>query len=910
MTTPINAPTDDNPEDTNKDEANKYIQSIDDKIFDDFWKKLREYIWVYSATISEMSIGMNISRPVLTKFLGANQENRDGEIRISRGRILGLFNELTKEDKREHKNGKKLTSYQKKRQELFEKGPDELLRAAGLPSEKMKTIDVYPALEAQLIFMSFLYGDRALDPDIYSQIINREINLGEIKYLKKNPEHKKNIGDKESEIDTILIDQINKTEWIEASVREEIISKYELAIYLINQKLLATEKAFLFKSVLNNRLDKNKRFNLDLLICGVERTSLSKPWVFKDNQSSLAKKITECGEDCEEILKNKESTASNKVSDEPNNKVDKNLYLEYPVTRTVVRCIDEENSNETIIFEYISSGTQLRTASSSINLNMGFTHAIKKTEMGMKWLGESIISLVDSVVTVTDNSGEVISGEWVSQDLMQSLLQATMIVGSKWFCQNSSNKLDRSDYKLIIKKTAELKSSFNKCRLQADGFDIDSISTSYISKFREIGDEATNNIDLLESKLEKKTSCTFLNTSHRIHILSQLYRLHSYNARMDHKASKEYIQLIQTELVKEMDGVRTKTKENIKNYRLFLVSARVSLCVEKISYNLSFGINCKSNNNRGIDEDSILKKFEVNLLDNNNLIEFFKEVDEIIEIEIKDCIEDKSYDIYHSLASYHSIVGRVLFYMGNNREDMNEAFERFLKAACYFQKIGLTIKVHRSLTLAGRAKVRLGDKDMVDECKQLIKSVIDNSKTELGILNDEKFLSSIESRLELLEAESNLIIEEKYNESLDLCLKSMKGALWLGLNRNIMDILYVISQSTFSLDSRKVQDDLTIKFPEIFNGKHRKLVNSNNDNRIANKFIKELHQHPGLLNEPEKERKIYEYEEIYWDEAPVKVEDFLIKTWNELYKEASEKTEGEHPFSKRIRNGKLLRSYQ
>jgi hypothetical protein len=897
MTIPITTSVDENSQDDSKDQANKYIQSIDDQIFDALWKRLKDYLLVYSATISEMSIGMNTSRPVLTKFLGANQEKRDGEIRISRGRILSLFNELTREDKRKRKDGKKLTNYQKKRQELFEKGPDELLRAAGLPPEKMKTVDVCPALEAQLIFTSFLYGDRALDQDIYSQIINREINLEEIVHLKENPiDNKKNI--EKSNIDDVLISKLGKTEWIEETTRMTILNKYQSAMHLIDRNLLSTEKAFLFKSVLNNRLNEDKRFNLNLLICGVERTYLSKAWIFEDNTSSLAEKIKVSEKYCENILRSFKSEDYNKNSVELEEEIDDNLRLKYPVTRTVISWIDEKYSSEKNIFEYISSGTQLGTASSSIKVNMGFAHTIKETEMGMKWLGNEITSLVDSVVTVTDTSDQIISGEWVSSDLMQSLLQSMMIVGIKWFCQNSLNSLDGKDYKSIIKKTAELKSSFNKCRLQADGFDIDSVSKPNISSFSEIGNKAIDNIKLINSKLKQETAYTFLNTSHRIYILSQLYKLHSYNAQMDHSKSKYYIQLIQDEIASEIDRIKIKNEESLKGHELFLVSAKILLCVEKMSYNLSFGINCKSDAEPIIDEDSILKYFEQNLLENNNLVELFKKVDEEIEIEIKKHIEEKSYDIYYGLGSYHYIVGRILFYMGNNKEDINEAFEHFLKAACYFQRIGLTIKVHSSLALSGRAKVRLGDKKIVDEHRQLIESTIDNAKTELGILNNEKFSDSIKSRLLLLEAESNLIIERKYDESLDLCLKAIEGALWLGLNRHIMDILYIISQFTFRLSERKVKDDLIIKFPEIFEGKYRKLVNYNNDNQVANKIIEKL-----------LDKKLIIDEEIYWDDTPVKIEDFIIEIWDDLYKEASDNVGGEHPFSKRIRNGSLLRSY-
>jgi hypothetical protein len=942
MTIPIDPlETAESLEDREKREAEEranYIASIDDPNLDSIWRILNHYKEEYSANISEIALGLQLSRPVVTEFLGNGKKRGENEPKFSRGRILSLFKELTKEEKLERKDGKKLTKPQEKRRKLKEDGADELLIAAGFTPENIKTVFVSPLLEPQLTFISCLYENQPLSSDLFSQVIKTQIDSlrtqqfekiitkhkQEQKQIDSSTESKnseKDLKDRYNLLDELtkninLIDKIKNNIRIDSKTTEIVVIKYNQMVKSMkrNDDLTDTESAGLLKSVLNNRLNKCERFDLNLIVLGVERTSLSIHWPVETHSSQLLQKIKMIGGACENILR---SSSIKKNDGDQTQTVDLSADNPYPVTRTIVNC-KYENSNDKIDFECISTGTQLGTAASAIVYNMGFKHCISKMEMGMTWLGQDIGSLVDTVATITDTSGRVVAGEWVSADLIQSLLQALKIAGNKWFYQHRNTALNTSSYQLIIERTAKLKADFYRCRRVSDQFDIDN-EPNDIREFQNIIERAEANISLI-NQLPEIVRDTFLNTSHRIQILAQLYRLHDFNTKVNRKRCNTFIEEIQNKLACENKKNAAKVKSGIDVDSLFLISARISLSVEKIAYNLSFGTHYHNTSIQKIDTNEIEKCLEEDLLQSHDIIGIFKRIDKKIEIEIEKCKKDPGYDIYHSLGSYHSIVGRLLFYRGGS-EILDEAFERFLRAAYYFQRIGLTIKVQRSLALAGRIKVRCRDAIMADLCMKLSASVVEESKTRLGVLKKTDFLKSIESRVQLLQAEDLLITSENSGEAIVLCLKALKGALKLGLNRHIMDIIYTIYECTKDLQGREVKDDLLGIFFELKEeGGVNKLIEDGGNNQVASRIANELNSNIQLLINSTNEARVSDESRVggerrvsgerrvtYWGDTTEQLGEFLMNTWNRWYRDASGDKNGEHPFSVKIKNDEFLK---
>jgi hypothetical protein len=862
------------------------IAGIDGSILDNIWLKLCYYREHYSANISEIAFGLQISRPVVTEFLGNGRERGTNEPKFSRGRILNLFAELTRSEKLNPQPGKKLTEPQRRRIELKIQGPDELLIAAGLISETMKTVMVSPLLEPQLTFISFLYDNRRINPDLFSQIIKQELDIFEGK----------------SQVNAKLIDKLKENMWIDETIKDDVRSQYKEAIQIMGRKvdnLTPMESAGLLKSILSNRLNKSERFDTDLIVTGVERTSLSIPWENVEGAVELLHIIKKIGKEREAIFTNIDCMVD--FGDD--------LCVIYPVTRTVVKCIEYNGSkvinhdrNDVINFECVSTGTHLATPMSAILQNMGFRHSILNTEMSIVWLGKDIKSLVSTAVTITDNSDEVVSGEWVSSDLIQSLLQAMIITSNKWFHKKLSSILSIEKYLYIIKSAAELKSDFYKLRLAFDEYDLDS-NTVEVNKFIIIESKARKYISELKSDepdILNGAWDTFLHTYRRISILSKLYLLQHRNAQVNYKSS-DLIEEIQQILIEESDINKEITNKNDKQ-RLSLVSARIGLSVQKIAHNLSFGISFNDKSMLKLDDNSIEKYLEEDLFkEDDNLVEYFDALDVMIEKEIRECEEDPGYDIYHSLGSYHSIVGRVLFYTGE-KKGLEAAFNRFLKAAHYFQRIGLTQKVQRSLALAGRTKIRLGDREMADECRKLCENVISEIRVKLKTF-DKDFSSSMYSRLDLLRCEYEFITSEDKGNSLISCLRSLKGALWLGLNRHILDILYTLSLCAKELPKREIKDDLKNIFPELWEKDGLpKLVKDRGNNQVAVKVAEKLISGRDFLGKSQEKK-------IYWSSATKELQDFLIETWNDWYQEASGNKEGKHPFVTQIEKQTFLRSY-
>jgi hypothetical protein len=932
-----------------EDLTDERIKEIDTPIFDNYRKVLNKYKKYYSTNNSEIAMGMGFSRPTVLNFLGSENKQGTGEIALSRGRIMNLHTELTKPEKLKPKEeGKKLTESQERRIQLKEDGADELLIAAGLPPEKLQMVIVSPILKPQLTFISFLYEDQPLDSHLYYQIIKAQTDQSRFqqigynfKKLEENPDFlnypqsknpnkileyvKENLA--ESQVGISLQSQLDRNIWLDGKIKYAVKKNYDSAVRLTEKNsLLPTESTALFKSVLNNELNKNERFELDLMVIGVERTSLSIPWSSETNSSDLLNEIDIIEKVCESKLRinsNKDSESQKETleSSEFKNLSDNNLCLLYPVTRTVVTCRYYKENNETIDFECVSTGTQLGTATSAIIQNMGFKHGMSKLEMSMNWLGKDIKSLVNTTVTITDSLGKTFSGEWVSVDLMQSFLQALKVAGNKWFYQNCLNKLVVNDYKIIIQKTAKLKADFYRLRYASDEFDIDN-TVNDIKIFQEVSDRAVENITHIRELLPKKVQDTFLSTSYRINILCQLYMLHDANIEMNHQKCYELIEEIQDTLNKKID----KNGENVIIEDSFLVSAEVALFTEKIAYNLSFGIQYHNKLSQKLEASDLDKYSELNLLELTSIgiVDHFKKLDLEIEENIKkyndkDPNKDPGYDIYHSLGSYHSIVGRILFYLGD-KDALGEAFTRFLKAAWYFQRIGLIIKVQRSLILAGRIKVRLGDKKMVRQCINISESILNEAKTKVSILKNQDFLLSIDSRIQLLKAEESLIVGEINEDSIKLCLESLKGALKLGLSRHIMDVLYTGSIFSKSLGRRTVKEDLVLVFPEVFSDKeiplknqgrgktprekYRQLLKSSDNNQITIKVAREL------CNRIE---SLIKYQDggksTSWSDIAEGIKDFLIETWNELNTSATGNKDSKHPFSILIKDGDFLKSY-
>jgi hypothetical protein len=503
--------------------------------------------------------------------------------------------------------------------------------------------------------------------------------------------------------------------------------------------------------------------------------------------------------DNEEIIKdnhkNYNGGEDNKVKKKP----------EYPVIRAIVTC--EYNGKE-INLEYISRGTHIATAIHAVAVNMGFQKYISNINVDVKWLGEDMKSLVSAIVKIGCDREKIASGEWVSSDLLHTIIQATISAGRKWIYQEFRNRLSIVEYESIVRETARIRIKFYENRLIFDRYDFENKKDS-INQFKKINDLTKEWISKLEQYPDKDIQNNFSDNFYRIYILSKLYMLHYYNVQVDHKECHRLIQEIDIEFYSD----RVK-------YDKILVPAKIGLAVEKIAYNISFGTPYQGNSPL---KDTIDILLVDDLLTREDILKDLGEIDSKIKTDLKKSIDktsDPGYDIHYSLGSYYLTTSRLLFYVGKNKEEFDSAFNRSIQAAYYFQRIGLSRKMQRSIILAGRISARVEtdqSKEQAKKCKVLSESLLEQSIIDLNLpKNDTELGLSLKSRLNLLKGEYKKATTVDKQEIFICYLKSLRGSLWLGLNRHLADTLYIVSKHIKGLSNLEIDAGIKEVFPELF----------------------------------------------------------------------------------------------
>jgi hypothetical protein len=890
------------------EQAAETMVEIDNKLMNGFRDLLNRYRDELSTDITEIAKGLKISRPLLTEFM--NRTGGRNDLPLTPGKIYHLHATLTRTEKlykkrRTKKSDKPIdsekpidsrTKSQKAREKLKEDGADEMLMIAGYLPRTLKMLPVSSQQYSQLSFISFLHEGRPLNPDLFAQIIKQEMDRAQLEDL--NP------ASPIIQTDRILIDRLNDTYWLE-EVRESVKTKYEKAIKIaeIAEKGRSrSEKIALFKSILYNQLSESEGIPVKLRVTKIEYISLSLAWPKEDdyNFSELLTKIKDIEIDSERMLGmfDREKIVTDDQKKTP--------FPIYPVLRTIVTC---EYKNQEINLEYVSRGTHTAASIQAVAINLGFHKYISTINVDVKWLGENMKSLVSAIVKIGNDRKRLVSGEWVSSDLLHTIVQATIAAGRKWICQKFENRLSIENYENIIKSTAKIRIDFYENRLIFDRYDFDNKEDS-INQFKQINDLAIEwlvELDRYPEDLRNNFSSNF----YRVYILSKLYMLQYYNMQVDHKECHRLIREIDLEFYK-----------NITDYDKILVAAKIGLAVEKIAYNISFGIPYKSEKLLENTIDSLLAQDLLNSED--DILDRLKQIDRRIEIDVKQYIEDTKYfsdpgyDIHYSLGSYYLATSRLLFFIGKTEEQFKSAFNRSMQAAYYFQRIGLSRKVQRSIVLAGRISIRIQteqSKKQAKQCKVLSEALLKQSIIDLNLPpNDTELSLSLKSRLNLLEGEYEKATTVDNSKIFMYYLKSLRGSLWLGLNRHLANILYMLSNHIEKLDIFEIDRGIKQVFPEFFlenlKEKDDKKVNrfspnqikfftedltKNSKNQIAPKIVRDLIQ----MYDPSS-RKLTNID------IAKKLKALSCDIWNNWNRNATGDENSSHPFVSKIKEGTFL----
>jgi hypothetical protein len=920
--------------------SSSYVDEIDRKYSDDFRNLLNDYRSTIATDISEIAEGLQLSRPVVGDFMNGKRH----ELPLSIGRIMHLHKTLSETDRLQTKRPKNRTANKlekdssniqaqdeqnqadrqsitkareeakKNRDNLKKEGSDKLLMTAGFQTQQRKMIPVSQQQYSQLSLISLVYKNGAIGQDLFTQIIQQEIEHIEMRAAKedlKNDKDKEYTENKQKSPSNLvlnyhekasdyLLSEIKNINWMAKETKDKIETNYIKAKDATDKQSIefnSHENLGLLSSILHNQLQEDEKIKFGLRVVQIETIPLASfiPTKIKDGWSQCVneflKKIDKIGvEKCEYDLRNPPREGSDNKSKRPI----------HPVTRTIITCRDGDNL---IKFEYISAGTHLSTAICAISLNMGLNQAIQSMQIDVRCLGKDIQSLVKASVTLGEDN-DVVLGEWVESDLIKSLLQAMIVAGRKWLHKKIPNtKLNY--YKKVVEDMARIRSLFYEQRIIYDGYDFNDNQPS-IDEFTSINDQSKKCIEYIinipnKSSEEEKVWNTFLSSFNRIRILSQIYILHHRNIQVSHSQCKSLLREIHSDynkIKKDLDS----PKEDIKSK--LLRSSKISFEAEKIAYNLSFGVPWLEDNSNPFQEKS------PNLLTVDNLMESLQKLDKTIddynyllkESSMENSTTDENtdstiskyavYDIHYSLGSYHSIVGRVLFYKAKNKEEIEESCNRFLRAVYFFEKIGLTRKVERNLTLAGRASVRSGEKQNAAACKEMSNFILREHTDKTNAKIAENFKLSMESRLNSLKGEDSRL-QGRHEDGLKSCLKSLKGALWLGLNRHIADNLYIISRCAEEMGNTEYEitdfKELNSSI-DLNDDIYGKFISDPKNNPIAKKVILMLFNIKNNKNNP-----------LKWREVAQNFRTESANIWTTWYREATGDEEGEHPFATEIR---------
>ena len=896
---------------TSLDPASQEMTDIDDKLMNDFRDLLNRYRDELSTDITEMARGLKISRPLLSDFM--NKTDGRNDLPLTPGKIYHLHATLTQTEKlgkkrRTNKSGKPIDldkpidevriESQGAREKFKRDGLDEMLMTAGYLPTGLKMVPVDPQQHSQLSFISFLYQDRPLNPDLFSQVVQQEIDRTELE--SRNPDSSKILTDK------ILIDRLNNTHWLGKKDRESVEIKYKKAIKIAKKDRNRTERIALFKSILYNELSEAEGIPLKLRVTRIEYISLSLAWPKEDSNkfSQLLSKIENIAIDSERVLG---TFDEEEITTDSQNEKKRSIY---PVLRTIVTC---EYNQQEIKLEYISRGTHIAAAIHAAAVNMGFHKYISTINVDVKWLGENTKSLISAIVKIGSSRKTLVSGEWVSADLLHTIIQATIIAGKKWIYQEFKHRLDVDAYEEIIRKTAKIRIEFYENRLVFDRYDFENKKDS-IDEFKRINNLAKEWIDKLNQypkEIQNKFSSNFSSNFYRIYVLSKLYMLHHYSVQVNHKECCRLIGEIDAEFYGDI----------IENDKVS-VSAKIGFAVEKIAYNISFGTPYRGSKPP---EDTIDILLVDDLLDREKcILSHLEKIDSKIKMDLKKFINktkyfsDPGYDIHYSLGSYYLTTSRLLFYRGKTKEEFESGFNRSLQAAYYFQRIGLSRKVQRSIILAGRISLRFPTEDNREQskqCESLSETLIKQSIVDLDLPPDDIELSlSLKSRSNLLKGEYEKATTENKQEIFICYLRSLRGSLWLGLNRHLADVLYIISKHIKELNRFELDNGIKEVFPELFpedsTGEAKKSPTKFTPNQIiafTRIFTRNAGENQSAGNTVRQLLDMYDpLIEPKISEIAGKLKDLSCGIWNSWHRDATGDKNSSHPFVDEIRDDIFL----
>lgn len=869
-----------------------------------FKKLLQRYVKELRTDTKEIADGLDLSRPTVQNFLDADDDRLKLPDKISRSRLDTLWRELTKPEKLDPKNpGKRYRreadeletrSMEEVRYEaienrklLKERGPDELMIAAGFLPVKMKWIGVSPERYPQMMQMASLLKNPILEFDSFMRVTQGELE-SIIKAVDKEVELKRSFTEVEPKNSPTKQIQKGLVEdpTLDPELRDTLYKKIDKACSRIlgesHRERLSVEEALgLFSTILSNELNQQERLNLKFRVLYFDLQHLSINLFDQLTSSCVKNAFEEIGIDAEQELHTIASSSS-KDKDE-----DREYFLS-PVVKVGITCsyfpqnISKDNikARENITFSYISCSTALNLAAKAVALHLGFKEAIRSPEVSTEKFGNKMASLVKCTATLQcDENGSYVQGDWVDRDFLKTYVQSLLIAGEKWlFFQVKHGGLDPEKYleifqniSLLDKKLSESRSSFHSYQFSKDS------TTS--KKLEQI---ANDTHAFLEKHRKVMSVCKSLETFKvnlsRIYLLAKIHQLRLVNMQGNLSTARKLV----------ADINRCFAEEEIEDVLCPIV---MLFKTEQKLYQLSSGSDEKLFDG-GTDfwEDWLVKA--------KSSIDRYLFTKASLSTPNPDYPSDPDVDVYQSLGTIHSIAGRWLFYLGQSEYELQLAYQYFLKAAHYFSRIGLVHRVSRCLAIAGRAQVRMKNYELADQLREDAYGLL---RKHLHEGQRDAFIQSILSEIYLLEAEYELHAKSDYLKGLELSLRGLKGAMWLGLARRTSDNLHNIWQCAQYLGDKNVEPLLKKVFPILWTSEDLQTIKEKRErlNPLENRIAEDVSARLAEIKKRAHDQT--------WSQVAHQFQKMSSNIWHQWYRESADDLSGQHPIGKLIDDDEFLK---
>lgn len=864
-----------------------------------FQARLKSYIYDLRTDITELSVGLKISRPVMIKFMHAEGQNIFLPP-ITPTKVYGLWEELTKPEKTDLEKVTKqyrrtpddpdsLPSEEiraraiQNRQLLKARGPDELLIAAGYLPQQAKWIGISPERYPQLLQIAILLDNNLLDFDSFMKVTQLYFE-----------ELVKTIGlhiSADSKPSQTVATTLSKNPTLNPEFRNVLTKKYSKACNRIlweghRGSLSSTEALGLFSTILSNEVSRSERTDLKLRVINLDFRSLS---------FSLAQKILSKFIDGDirqaSFLAEKElgiiSGAVIKAGD---------MQLP-PIIDSVITCSysspgSEAQEAQVITFNYVNCGTVIGTAIHAVALHLGLRNNLETLHIDTQALGSEVGALVKCTTSLGfKDSPTYTQGSWVDRDFMKTAIQSLLEAAEKrLFSQSHADNISEAAHMQVVIELSHLQEKLKQAR--GDFFNyqfLNEVKTltapQQITTAEKLSDIAREAQSYLDNVIPRENRFTLWSTLSiglfRIYVLAKLYELRLMTMHGNLERSK-----------KTAREIRKTFQEPILETTLKPLSLLFK--AEELLADLSAG-NKPDLFRAGV---SYWHQFvETAKHDINHFLEAGSTVqDRCLSFS---CGPD--IDVYQSLGTIHSIAGRWLFYLGKSKDELTHAYAYFLKASHYYSRIGFAQKTARCLALAGRVQVRLGHRDKVEDLISIARSLVEEN---LHIGQRSAFQQASLSEIHLLEGERSLLLDNRPDKAIISSLEGLKGALWLGLARRIADNLYNISRCAEQLRDNTIEHELKNVFqvmwePEENRTRKKKLTRLNPlNNAIALDVI-------NLLFDLKKQAATRT-----WYQVGYRFNTCSSHIWDVWYREISDGDNGHHPIARLITSGEFLKSVE